>query len=347
MPESVELVRLRQRAYGIAVVAALAGCAVGPDYKRPVPELDSGFISAGSIVVNAGPAAADIATFWREFSDPVLTGLVERAIAANGDVRAAQARLQEARASLSGTSASLLPDIGATGTAARSLAPEIRYPGTARGQRTSNEFDVGFIANWELDLFGRNRRAVEGSAARAEASQAGVHAARMIVAAEVARNYLDLRGLQQRYQLAQQSLVNLQATLRLTGDRLSAGRGTRLDVARARSLADRTEAALTAFQASIERGAFRLATLTAQPPRQSLELLATPAPLPRLPVTDLAALPLGKPADLLRRRPDLVAAERQLAASTADIGVATADPLPPHQPRGADWLRYGSGGAAR
>ena len=328
MRSVADLLRPPYRASSIAVIAALTGCAVGPDYKQPTPALDSGFISAGSTGVNVQQTSADIATFWRGFEDPVLTSLIERAIAANGDIRIAQGRLQEARAALSGTRATLLPEIDVTGSETRSLAPESLLPGTTRGQRTADAFDAGFIANWELDFFGRNRRATEGSSARVEASQAGVHAAQTIVAAEVARNYLDLRGLQQRYQVARQSLVNQQETMRLTGKRLEAGRGTRLDVARARSLVESTEAVLPALQASIERSAFRLATLTAQPPRLVLETLATARPLPGLPVTDLAALPLGTPADLLRRRPDLVLAERQLAASTADIGVATADLFP-------------------
>ena len=155
-----------------------------------------------------------------------------------------------------------------------------------------------------------------------------MHAAQTAVAAEVARNYLELRGLQQRFEVAKESLVNQRDTLRLTTARLDAGRGTRLDVARAQSLYDSTEATLPALQAAIDRAAYRLATLTAQPPRFVAEHLAAPQLLPLLPVTDLSALPLGTPEQLLRRRPDLVAAERQLAAATADIGVATADLFP-------------------
>ena len=155
-----------------------------------------------------------------------------------------------------------------------------------------------------------------------------MHAAQTSIAAEVARNYLDLRGLQQRFQVAQQSLDNQRQTLRLTGVRLDAGRGSQLDVVRARSLADSTEATLPALQAAIERDAYRLATLTAQSPRAVSASLATPQPLPGLPITDLSALPLGTPEQLLRRRPDLQVAERQLAAATANIGVATADLFP-------------------
>ncbi len=313
-----------------ALTAALmtAGCAVGPDYRAPSLALDAGFINAGSLSVNAQTPAADIAAFWNAFGDAALSQLVERALAANGDVRIAQARLQEARAVLDGARAEVLPEIDASAGAGRSLSPASLNPGTTRGQRTANAFDAGFVANWELDFFGRNRRATEGAAALVEASQAGVHAAQTVVAAEVARNYLDLRGLQQRYEVARRSLGNLQETLRLTTVRLGAGRGTQLDVVRASSLVDSTDAALPALQASIERAAYRLATLTAQSPRAVAATLATAQPLPELPVTDLSALPIGTPEQLLRRRPDLIVAERQLAAATADIGVATADLFP-------------------
>jgi outer membrane protein, multidrug efflux system len=148
------------------------------------------------------------------------------------------------------------------------------------------------------------------------------------VAAEVARNYLDLRGLQQRQQFTEASLVNQRDALRITGARLDAGRGTQLDVARANALVASTEAALPALQTSIERAAFRLATLTAQAPRAVLTQLSSPAPMPGLPATDLAALPLGTPEQWLQRRPDVIAAERQLAANTASIGVAKTELFP-------------------
>jgi len=316
------------RAIAVAAVLAIAGCAVGPDYKASPPALDAGFINAGASGSNGQAPAADIASFWRGFNDPALTALIERALAANGDVRIAQARLQESRATLQGAQAELLPNVGVAANAGRALAPEYQYPGTSRSERTGNAFDVGFTASWELDLFGRNRRSSEAASALLDASQAGVHGARTSVAAEVARNYLTLRGLQQRLAVAQASLTNQRDSLRLTEVRFDAGRGTPLDVARARSLLDSTEATLPALQTGIEQTAYRIATLTAQPPRTVLAQLATPQLLPTLPVTDLGALPLGTPEQLLRRRPDLVASERQLAAANANIGVATADLFP-------------------
>jgi multidrug efflux system outer membrane protein len=320
--------RLALSSAAIGVLLALGACAVGPTYTAPPSTLDPAFVNAGATATRSDAPGADIASFWRGFNDPALSQLVERALAANGDIRVAQARLQEARATLQGADAERMPNIGAVADATRALAPEVQFPGTSRSQRTGTVYDAGFTANWELDFFGRNRRASESAAAQVEASQAGVHAAQTAIAAEVARNYLELRGLQQRYEVARQSLGNQGDAVRLTEARLDAGRGTRLDVARARGLLDSTEATLPALQAAIDRTAYRLATLTAQPLRGVAADLAKPQPLPSLPVTDLAALPIGMPSQLLQRRPDIVAAERQLAAATAAIGVATADLFP-------------------
>jgi multidrug efflux system outer membrane protein len=199
---------------GSLLLAALAGCAVGPNYQAPAVPLDASFVGAGTS--NAQAPGADIAVFWRGFADPLLTQLVERALAANGDVRIASARLQEARATLGGVEAELLPEIGVAAGAGRSLTPEFQLPGASRSQRTVSSFDAAFTASWELDFFGRNRRASESAAAGVAASEAGVHAAQTAIAAEVARNYLELRGLQQRFEVARESLVNQRDTLRLT-----------------------------------------------------------------------------------------------------------------------------------
>ena len=313
---------------GLALAAALlaGACAVGPDYREPKPALDASFVNAPAAAVN--PASADIAAFWRGFGDAELTALIERGLAANGDVRIAQARLQESRAILQGARAELLPSIGVAADAGRTLTPEYLLPGASRSQRTTSFYDAGFTASWELDFFGRNRRASESAAAQLDASQAGVHAAQTIVAAEVARNYLELRGLQLRLAVARDSIVNQRESLRLTSARLDAGRGTQLDVARAQTQLSGTEAILPTLQMAIDRSSYRIATLVAEPLRDVAARLATPRLLPTLPVTDLSALPLGTPEQLLRRRPDLVQSERQLAAATADIGVATADLFP-------------------
>lgn len=319
---------LRLWPVAVASAALLAGCAVGPNYQRPATALDAAFVNAGGTAVNSQPASADIASFWRGFNDPALNALIDRALAANGDVRIAQARLQEARANLGEADAAGRPGLGLSADVTRAIRPITQQPGASRSERTGTTYDTSFIANWELDLFGRYRRGSEAAAALVDASEAGLHAAHTAVAAEVASNYLQLRGLQQRFQLTEASLVNQRESLRLTQARLDAGRGTQLDVARATTLVASTEATLPSLQAAIETTAFRLATLTAQPPRAVLGQLATPAPLPSLPVTDLARLPVGTPEQWLQRRPDVISAERQLAAATANIGVAKSELFP-------------------
>lgn len=315
----------------VLAVAALAvtGCTtVGPDYKRPALTLDAGFVGVGASALDMRPLAADIATFWRGFGDPKLNTLIERAVIANGDVRLAQARLLEARASQDEADAAMRPDVGIDTSATRSIQPVTQQPGSSRSARTGSSFDANFLARWEIDLFGGLRRGSEAAEALTAAGQANVHAAQTSVAAEVARNYLELRGLQQRLQFTQASLTYQRESLRITQARLDAGRGTQLDLARAQTLVSSTEATLPALQTALERAIFRLATLTAQPPRAVLADLAQPASLPWLPVTDLAKLPSGTTEQWLQRRPDLIAAERQLAASTAFIGVARAELYP-------------------
>ena len=302
----------------LSATLALAACAaVGPDYKRPELALDPNFVGAP----NREPVQ-DISGFWRGFRDSKLDALIDRALAANSDLKLAQARLQEARAGQDEAGAAFLPGVDLNTSATQAIQPITLRPGTTREARTGDVYDASFIANWELDLFGRLRRGSEAANARASATTAGLAAAKISVSAEVVRNYLELRGLQQRLEFTQAALVNQRSTLKFIQARVDNGRGTPLDLSRARTLVASTEAALPALQTAIERAVFRLASLAAQPPRLLLQELAAPAPLPSLPVTDLSQLPAGAPAQWLQRRPDLIAAERQLAAATAGIGIA-------------------------
>jgi multidrug efflux system outer membrane protein len=323
--------RARRTAGAAALALALlgAGCAaVGPDHHTPAAHLDAGFIGAGATVLNTQPVGAAIATFWRGFNDAELSALIERALQANGDVRIAQARLQEASAARSEVDASTLPQFDAQAGASRSISPPTSGFDLSRTQRTGSAYSTGFVANWELDFFGRERRAKESAAAQLSASEAGLGAAHTSVAAEVARNYLELRGLQRRLELAQAALANQRESLAIAQARVDAGRGTQLDLERAHTLTASTEAALPALQAGIDLGIYRLATLSAQPPAALRARLIVPAALPSLPLTDLASLPVGTPVQWMARRPDVAVAERRLAASTAEIGVTTGELYP-------------------
>ncbi|MBC7938712.1 MAG: TolC family protein [Chitinophagaceae bacterium] len=191
--------------------------------------------------VNAPPAsaqaaeAATLATFWRQFGDPELDRLVSSAMSANLDVRTAQTRLAEARASLQGAQADAWPSFGVDGSVTRSVTPDWQLPGASRSQRTNTVYAPAAFMNWELDLFGRNARATESAAALVSAQSLGVGAAQAAVVAVVASNYLGLRGLQQRLAVAEESVANQREALRLTEARQAAGRGTPFEVARART----------------------------------------------------------------------------------------------------------------
>jgi len=320
---------LRPVAAATAVALLLAGCAVGPNYKAPVTTVPAAYSNApGAAPGTAGLDESELATFWQQFQDPVLDRLMQQAWAANLDVRIAQARLAEARASLLGAEAEAMPSLNVDALATRSQSPQWQQPGASRSQRTGTVYEPFAVMNWELDLFGRVQRSTESAAAVASAQEVGIGGAQVALAGAVATNYLTLRGLQLRLAVAQESLVNQREALRLTVVRFEAGRGTQFDVARARNLVASTAAGIPALQLQVTRAVQRLATLTSQPGTAVADEVHAPLPLPQLPVTDLSQWPVGTPAELLRRRPDIRVAERQLAASSADIGVAMADRFP-------------------
>jgi NodT family efflux transporter outer membrane factor (OMF) lipoprotein len=296
----------------LAALALLSACAAGPDYKTPEPKAEAAFVM---------PAAAGepVAAFWRGFADPVLDALIADSVSANADVRLAQARLREVRALAGEADANRLPSLTLGAGAGR--GNELGFP-------IDNYLTVSGAFNWELDFFGRARRASESAAAQVQAGEAGVLAAQRLVGAEVATQYLALRALQQRLVVAQESLANQRETQRIVKARADLGRGTPLDVARANALVETTESSLPALQGAVERSALRIATLTGRTPRATLALLAEARPLPSLPATSAESLAVGTPQGLLERRPDIRIAERQLAAATAAIGVARADLYP-------------------
>lgn len=300
------------KAITLAAAAVLAGCASGPAYQPPEARVEAAFVQAAG-------TGEPVAAFWRSFRDPVLDTLIAQAMDANADVKVVQARLAEVRALAGEAASNRLPSIGVDASAGR---------GNEVGDPIGNFVGVQATLNWELDFFGRLGRARESALAQVQAGEAGVDAARRIVGAEVATSYATLRGLQQRLRVAQESLQVQRETLRIVEVRAELGRGTPLDVARARSLLDSTDAAIPALTTQIERTVYRLATLTGQSPRAATAALAEPKPLPVLAPTDLGTLPAGTPQALLARRPDVRVAERRLAAATADIGVARADLYP-------------------
>jgi multidrug efflux system outer membrane protein len=305
----------------VLFATALGGCAVGPSYRRPELPLPERYDGATTLDGASGDVAP--AEYWQTLADPQLTALVEEALRANHDVRIAFATVVEARARSRESLYDFAPTVTATGgrTESRTTRAAAALSGTPR---RSNYFDAGFDATWELDLYGAVRRGREARVADARAAEAGWRAAQVAVAAEVVRAYLDLRGAQERLDVARRNADNQAATLKVTEARLAGGRGTELDRARASGQWLTTRASIPTLEADVRTASYRLAVLVGRSPEALLTELAVPKPLPTLPAT----LAIGAPADLLRRRPDVVQAERQLAAATARVGVAIADLFP-------------------
>jgi multidrug efflux system outer membrane protein len=319
-----------------ALAAALVGCAVGPEYRKPDTPVAAHFsgaqptagepaaAGAPSAAAAAGPYSSEDtrARFWTQFNDATLDELVEQALAANHDLRIALGHLVEARAERRAAKLDLLPTVTASGgyTDERLSAAESLFnqPINAR------YYDAGFDAFWELDLFGRVRRNVQAQSAQVQGAEASLRDAQVSVTAEVARSYFELRGEQARLGVARGNVDNQRATLQLTQARLEAGRSTELDTARAQAQLSTTLATIGPLEADIARSIHRLAVLTGREPNALTAQLSPERELPDLP--QITAV--GDPAGLLRRRPDIRIAERQLAASTALVGVAIGDLFP-------------------
>jgi NodT family efflux transporter outer membrane factor (OMF) lipoprotein len=281
--------------------------------------------------------AAVTAQWWTTFQDPLLESLITRAVQANRDLRTAEARVREARALRGVTASDLGPTINVSGPYARQRVSEnaLTLPSSTGGNSTSSGgtpffkpeqdlFQTGFDARWEIDLFGGVRRSIEAANADLAASQEGLRDTLVFVLAEVARNYVEVRGFQRRLAIAQDNIKTQQATLEITRARFNAGLTSALDVTQAASQLATTQSQLPSLETSVKQGIHRLGVLTGQAPGALLTELSAAKPIPTAPPEVL----VGLPAELLRRRPDVRQAERQLAAATARIGVATADLYP-------------------
>ncbi len=297
---------------------AIAGCAVGPDYEAPDTGAPETFANAPQ---QAAVDSQSEQRFWQGFDDPQLAALVQQTLNANHDLQAALARYEGAEALLRGARREQWPSITASaGAAEQHLAAVER---TSSAERVE-VYQAGVAARWELDLFGRLRRATESRVAELDAAGADLAALQVALVGQLASGYFELRGLQQQYLIAEQNVANQQALLDIVSSRVDAGRGTAFDQVRAQAQLETTRAALPAIDSAVQITLHRLAVLTGQPPAALRDSLGVPAPLPEA----LPAVPVGSPGDALRRRPDIRAAERRLAAATARIGVVTADLFP-------------------
>jgi multidrug efflux system outer membrane protein len=305
----------------IAIAAStLAACAVGPNYQRPATPVDAHFVNA----TQPGFAEdAAVEQYWTRFADPVLNSLVDDAVAHNTDLRTAAANLQASRAVRRLAGFDLFPTATLNGSYTHILDSKQQLPFADRRDREFDSAQGAFEGLWELDLFGRVRRNVEAARADVGVSVASLQDARVSVIAEVARNYVVLRGLQDQLALTYRNADNQLSSLKLTRARLDAGRGNQLDTARAEAQWQTTLASIPSLEAAIATTTYRLSSLTGRQPAALSDRLA-PQPLPELPALNS----IGTPEQLLRRRPDIRAAEQRLAGATARIGVAVGDLFP-------------------
>ena len=306
----------------LPLLTALLACRpVGLDYARPKVALPATFEPP------AGTAAAP-ARWWTGLGDPRLDGLVQRALAESPDITVAEARLRQARAVQGVQDAAGGPSLAlAAGVSQDRLSRHGEMFANIPFPNPQTEFtnrQVGFDASWELDFFGHNRRLSEAAGARTAAMAQRLDDARLMLAAEVARNYVELRAWQQRQDLAGQTLAQLQEVARLAQVSLRAGDITPMDVAQADLAVSSFQATLPPLALGLRQNLTTLASLTGIPMQELETTLAGPAPLMAVPPPPAA----GLPSDLLNRRPDLRAAERDLAAANADVGVSLAELYP-------------------
>ncbi|MGA2793433.1 MAG: efflux transporter outer membrane subunit [Roseiarcus sp.] len=318
----------------LAMVGALAGCAVGPDYHTPFFAVPGGFLAQSSEKApqSADPTSVDLTQWWRSLHDRELESLIARALRSNLDLEIALDRLQEVRTQLTVVADQALPAGGATAgggvgtgsdeTKGRASQP-LRAGEIATGLKSINKAG-GVDFGWELDFFGKIRREVEAKTYDAEALKAARDWVFVTVVADIARAYLDMRAGQRRLVVLGQDIAAAKGSLDLAQTRFDRGLTNEMDVTLAKRQLATLQADLAPLAAQVEASRHAISVLLGEFPEDLAKELARPGPIPALP----AQIPVGLPVELLRRRPDIQEAERRLAAATARIGVATADLFP-------------------
>jgi NodT family efflux transporter outer membrane factor (OMF) lipoprotein len=321
----------------MAGLTGLAGCAVGPSYRTPKPDAPPQF--AAKVDAKSAPAATpapapapDLAAWWRALDDAELDSLVERAVKSNPDLEIALTRLQQARTYEAGIVGSALPEVDASAAAGRGTGSDLTKGRADQALRSADNGTglqhintiAGFDAVWEIDLFGKFRREFEAARADAQAARAARYDVLTSVVSDVVRAYVDLRGLQLRAGILHKAADVLRESLRIVNIRYQRGIVNELDVALATRELATLEAQIAPVEAEVSAAQYTLAVLVGEYPETMVAELSKPGLIPSMP----AATAPGVPLDLLKRRPDIQEAERELAAATARIGVATADLFP-------------------
>lgn len=307
-------------------IAAITGCKVGPDYQPPMVNAPEHFANAGSAefakTSRAHDASGPEERWWAGLQDEKLNELVDRASKGNLDLKLAQSRIVEAMLERGVIAADALPSVDVSGTYTRTRRSE--EVNRFAGSQIQNDWRAGFDASWEIDLWGRVARGIEASEAEIDSAVESRRDAMVTLLSEVARNYVELRGFQQRAEIASRNIKLQQETLELTDARFNAGLTSEVDVAQARSLLSTTQSTIPTLDAGVRRAIHRLSVLLGQQPTALAAELETPSRIPVPP----ESIAVGLPSELLRRRPDVRRAERELAAATARVGVSTADLFP-------------------
>ena len=305
----------------VLLAMLLGGCSqlpsVGPDYAVPALPMPSGWQAQAEVQVQVqAPKSTpeptpDLARWWRQLDDSTLDRLVTDALASSLDVRLAQSRLRQARAARGQSVSGYFPTLTASTASNRNSPAKVISAVTGR-----TIYDAGFDASWEVDLFGGTRRAVEAATADQAATEAALENARVSLVAEVAQNYVEVRSYQQRLSIARDNLASQSETLQITDWRYQAGLASSSDVEQARSNREQTRAGMPDLEIGLSAAENRLAVLLGRHPGALHAELLNAQPLPVVKAT----IGAGIPADVLRQRPDLMAAERTLAAETARVG---------------------------
>ena len=331
------------------LLTLLGGCAVGPNYHPPQTAAPVNWSETQLGGETNSPV--QVLEWWKTFNDPELDSLIARAVQGNQDLHLAEARLREARATRLHAAWDFAPTIGSAASYTRQQnsknAIALTAPNQTLQSQTTDLYDTHFDATWEIDVFGSKRRTLEEATASMGASQEDLRDVLVTLLGDVARNYLEVRGAQQRLIIARNNIKAQSDSIGLTQARFKAGLTSELDVKQAEALLATTEATVPTMQTTLKQAIHELGVLLGQEPGALLAELSREEPIPTTP----PSVPVGLPSDLLRRRPDVRRAERQLAAATAQIGVQTAELFPKFSLGGtaglqslsaSDWFTGGS-----
>lgn len=343
-------------------IATLCGCGqlfpkVGQDYQKPELVLPANWsdTSPQNSPQTANDTDQSLAQWWRQLGDAQLNQLIDEALAANLDLRSAKTRLQQARGSREQAEAELYPTLKASGNASQR---EVNGSGTGMQTTGTNigagigsggvgstvngtTYSPGLDASWEIDIFGGIRRGIEAATSDEAATKAKLHNTRVSLVAEVARNYVELRSYQRRLAIAKDNLASQSETAQITAWRYQAGLANASEMEQAKTGREQTRAGIPDSEVGLRTAENRLAVLLGRNPGSLREQLAEVKELPALP----ASLATGIPAKVLRQRPDLIAAERTLAAETARIGQKQAKRFPSLNLNASlNWYTFASAG---